>query len=360
MKEIGMRYLLKIMGIFSLFVVLSQVSACNNGGKPTQAAGVPVVKLQTFRFDVDLYKLDTSHPGEGLVTLKSRYPDFLDYFLDTLMAYGIRGHYSDTTTGVKEGLKVFLTYKDFRDLEDSIQMHYPDTRNIDRSLTDAFSRAKSLLPDAHVPRIIYLNMGLSKWPTFPVDTNTLCVGLDMFLGDNFPHYASVGVPDFMTPHMRSSYLPVSVLNTWYKMKHPFIQDERSLLDLMIQRGKEQYFLHQVFPQTPDSILLGFTSLQMEWCTRNEADIYNFFVHNDMLYNKESVGRFGYVNDGPYAQGMEPPSDSIKYSPGNVGSWIGFRIVNSYMKHYPAITLSELINTSNDPARFLDSAKYKPR
>jgi len=58
--------------------------------------------------------------------------------------------------------------------------------------------------------------------------------------------------------------------------------------------------------------------------------------------------------------MEAPNDPVKYSPGNVGTWLGYRNVCAYMEHNPKVTLYELINKPIDPAKFLEMAKYKPR
>ena len=336
------------------------LSNCNNPAEKTPDVSKVDLVLQTSRFDVDLYAIDTNHVGDGLKALQKKYPDFLNYFLDTTMAYGIKGNYDDTTKGVKEGLRVFLTYKDFVNLEDTIKKHYPDTKDVDGMLSAGFKLLKYYFPNYHVPRIIYLNMGLSNWPSYPIDSSTICIGLDMFLGEQYPYYRSIGVPDYMGTHLSKSYIPVSVFSTIYKVSHPYIQDERTLLDLMLQRGKEQYFLHKILPTTDETNLFGFTQLQMDWCRKNEANIYNFFVRNDMLYNKESIGRFSFVTDGPFAQGMEPPTDTIKTTPGNVGSWLGYKIVSAYMNKYPNTSLADLLAQKSDAARFLDSARYKPR
>jgi hypothetical protein len=347
-----------VLNIVVVFLLLI-VAGCNSNQKTPDVKQVAVT-LRTDRFDTDLFSIDTNNVGAGLKELLKKYPDFLNYFLDTVMAYEIHGNYTDTVGGVRDGLRMFLTYKDFVNLEDSIKFHYPDTRDVDAAITEAFKYLKYYFPAATTPRIIYLNMGLSKWPSFPLDTTAICVGLDMFLGDCYPFYRSIGVPDYMAPHMRRNYIPVSVLNTWYMLRHPFMQDERTLLDLMIQRGKEQYFLHKMLPQMPDSVLFGFTGLQLQWCGKNEADIYNFFVRNELLYNKESLSRFAFVNDGPFAQGMEPPTDTVKYTPGNIGSWLGYKIVSAYMNKYPSRTLAQLADMMPDPSRFLDSAHYRPR
>jgi hypothetical protein len=333
---------------------------CKNSDENIPDVSNIKVSLQTSRFDKDLYAIDTNHIAEGLQQLAAKYPDFLNYYLDTVMAYGIHGNYSDTTQGVRDGLKVFLTYKDFKGLEDTIQKYYPDSKETDKMLTEGFRFMKYYFPDFHEPRIMYVNMGLSNWASFPIDNTTLCIGLDMFLGDQFPYYKSIGVQDYMAPHIRRSYMPVSVFATIYKTMHPFVDNERTLLDLMIQRGKEQYFLHKILPRIPDSVLFAFTQLQLDWCNKNESVIYNFFIHQKLLYNKDANSIIPYVKDGPFAKDLEPASNPVKVTPGNIGTWAGYRIVCAYMNGHPKVTLAELLSQDTDPAKFLEEARYKPK
>jgi hypothetical protein len=350
-----MRYSLIIIFAVALFF-----GSCGNTGENIPKVSNIKVTLETRQFDKDLYALDTNHIGAGLQQLLVKYPDFLNYFLDTVMAYGIRGNYNDTVKGIREGLKPFLTYKDFVALEDTIKAHYPDTKTVDAELTDGFRFIKYYLPDYSVPRVIYLNMGLSNWPTFALDKTTVCVGQDMFLGEQFPYYRSIGVPNYMAPHLRRSYIPVSLFSVIYKSMHPYVSDDKTMLDLMIQRGKEQYFLHKILPHKPDSVLFGFTQIQVEGCAKDEARIYNFFIHENLLYNKQTHDIQPFVNDGPFAKGLEDPTDSVKTLPGNVGGWLGYRIVCAYMSQHPKKTLAELLQDPIDAPRFLDEARYKPK
>ena len=350
-----MRYLL--LAIFSCFLF---VTGCTNPSENIPDVSNIKVSLDARRFDQDLYGIDTAHIGEGLQKLAGKYPDFLNYFLDTAMAYGINGNYSDTTRAIRDGLKPFLTFKDFVNLEDSINAHYPDTKVTDAELTDGFRYMKYYLPGYNVPKVIYLNMGLSKWPTFPLDQSTICIGLDMFLGPQFPYYTAIGVPDYMGAHLRRSYIPVSFFSTVYQTLHPYNTDDKNLLDMMIQHGKEQYFLHKVLPHNADSVFFGFTQIQVKWCNTNEALIYNFFIQQKLLYNKEIHSIHPYISEGPFAKGLEDGADSVRVSPGNIGTWMGYRIVCSYMNQHPKVTLAELLNQPIDAARFLDEAKYKPK
>ena len=349
---------------FRYFIILSLLffvllNGCKSNDDTPDVSNIKI-SLQTWRFDKDLYAIDTNHIADGLKKLLVKYPDFLNYYLDTIREYGIHGNYNDTVKGIREDLKIDLTFKDFKDLEDTIFRYYPDSRETDATLTTAFRFMKYYFPDYAVPRIIYLNMGLSKWPTFPVDTTTYCIGLDMFLGDQFPHYRSVGIPAYMNAHLRKSYMPVSLFSTIYRTMHPFMSDDQTLLELMIQRGKEQYFLHKILPHTPDSVLFGFTELQLKWCSENEAFIYNFFIHQNLLFNKEGRNTIPYVNDGPFAKDMEAPTDTIKTTPGNIGTWLGYRIVSAYMSKHPETTLPMLLQSRMDAAKLLEEAKYRPK
>lgn len=350
-----MRYLLIAIFPFTLFL-----SSCNNTGEKIPDVSNIKVSLDTRRFDKDLYAIDTNHIGEGLQKLLVKYPDFLNYFLDTAMAYGIYGNYNDTAMAIREGLKPFLTFSDFVKLEDTINKYYPDTKETDAELTDGFRFMKYYLPDYRIPKIIYVNMGLSKWPSFPLDPATFCIGLDMFLGPQYPYYHSIGVPDYMGAHLRKSYIPVSFFSTVYQSLHPFNSDDKNLLDLMIQHGKEQYFLHKILPHEPDSVLFGFTDIQVKWCNTNEELIYNFFIHENLLYNKDVHSIHPYISDGPFAKGLESATDTVRVSPGNIGTWMGYKIVCSYVGRHPNISLGELLNQPIDAARFLDEAKYKPK
>lgn len=348
--------------VFCAFILIPAILfsvGCGEHGEKIPDVSKIEVSLKTYRFDKDIYGLDTNHLGTGLQQLSVKYPDFLNYFLDTLMAFGIWNNYTDTAAGVRS-LDTFITNKDYANLEDTIKIMYPDCKEQDMALTEGFRFVKYYLPDYQVPRVFYLNMGLAKWGTFPVDNSTLCVGLDMFLGENYPHYKDVGVPSYMGAHFRKSYLPVSFFKTVYQTLKPFNQDDKTLLDLMIQRGKEQYFLHKVLPHTPDSVLFGFTGVQLKWCSENEGLAYNFFIHQKLLYSKEGHAITPYVYDGPFAKDLESPAAPVKMTPGNIGSWLGYRIVSAYMATHPTLTLKDLLKDNTDPAAFLESAKYRPK
>ncbi|HXS38422.1 MAG TPA: hypothetical protein VN721_17095 [Flavipsychrobacter sp.] len=337
---------------FLLIIPLLVLSSCNNGEKLPYVSNIKI-SLQTRRLDVDLAQLDTNRLSMGLQQLKQKYPDFLDFYLDTLMGFGIHSNYVDTNQAIVHGLKNFLTQHDYRGLFDTVAKHFPDTKEVDEQITKGYQYMKYYFPDFQVPKIIYLVSGLNNWAAFTVGNNIMGIGLDMFLGDQYPFYRSVGLPDYMDTHLRPSYIPVAVFSATYQDMHPFVNEGRTLLDMMIQKGKQQYFLSKVLPFVDDTTRLGYTGRQLEWCNKSEAQVYNFFVRENLFYetNWEKVLR--YVNDAPSATGM--PAES----PGNIGSWEGLQIVKAYMGKHPKTTMDELFKDS-DAEQFLLASGYRPK
>lgn len=121
--------------------------------------------------------------------------------------------------------------------------------------------------------------------------------------------------------------------------------------MMIERGKEIYFLEKTLPFVADSLYFGFTDAQLKWCNENEAKIYGYFQQHELLFEKQLQKVLRYVTDGPFATGMPPES------PGNVGTFIGYKIVKNFAENNN-VTLNEVLLTK-DAQYILSKAKYKP-
>jgi hypothetical protein len=212
---------------------------------------------------------------------------------------------------------------------------------------------KHYYPYYKIPKIVYFISGLNKWYAFTVDSTIVGVGLDMFLGKEYPFYQSVQIPNYALAKCSKEYIPVNVFQAVFRNQHPFNDDDKNLLDMMIQRGKEQYFLSKIIPFIDDTTRIGYTKKQLQWCHDNEAMIYNFLVKENLLYETSKAKIVRFVNDGPFSVGM------TEESPGNIGTWVGWQIVEHYVSKHPNISLEELFENS-DPQQILFQSGYKPR
>jgi hypothetical protein len=341
----------KIISLMIVAVLLFQFS-CNDGPKHPDVSNI-AIQLKSLRLDQDLAAIDTNNVAAGLQQLQTKYPDFLNFYLDTLMGFGINGHYDSSERGIKLGLQPFLAHKDIRGLFDTVQQHFPDTKSIDEALTDGFRYMKHYYPSFTAPEVIYLITGLNQWSVFTVDSSILGVGLDMYLGPQYPFYSAVQIPDYVIRHCKPEYIPVNAFQAIYRNRHPFEMEERTLLDMMIQRGKEQYFLTKVLPETADTLRFGYSKKQLDWCEKNEAEVYNFFITKNLLYDTHLQQIARYITEGPTSTGMPPES------PGNIGTWLGYRIVKAYMEQHPDMKMETLFAQESAQA-ILQESKYKPK
>jgi len=179
----------------------------------------------------------------------------------------------------------------------------------------------------------------------------LGIGLDMFLGRSFAPYASIGIPDYATIRFTRENIPVWACRTIYENRFPFEPDNKNLLEMMLERGKEIYYLKKILPDIPENLLLGYTPEQMKWCNDNEAAIYNFFIQNNLLYEHNLQQIVRYVMDGPSTAGFSGDS------PGNLGSFTGWKIIEQFAAHKHLDM--ETVLTTRNAQQILQEARYKP-
>jgi hypothetical protein len=337
---------------FTITIVLSIALALSllfgSCGSNTDAPDVSNIELsvQSHDFYKDFFKVDTNKIEGSLQALDKLYPDFLRFYLDQLVGLQTNGSLSDTV----QGLRFFLTYKDFRELFDTVAKVYPSTKDIDKQLVKVFKRIKHYDTTFTIPTEIYYYAAGLNLAVFTRE-HTMGIGLDMFLGQDFKPYQQIGIPSFRLLRHTPENIPIAAARAIYQDKYPFIVEEKNLLALMIEQGKEAYFTKKVVPEAGEALILGITEEQLKWCQENESMIYNFFVQQNLLYetNQQKVVR--YVIEGPSSAGM--PAES----PGNTGSFTGLRIVENYAKNTGS-SLAEVIK-EQDYQKILAAAKYKP-
>lgn len=341
-----------LVGILAI-INLIFISACGSGNDAPDVSDIKV-ELRSKRFDLDLVKLDTNNLAGGLQNLKAQYPVFLDLYLDNVMGFRIQGNYNNDNPAISQGLKILLSDKDYRGLFDTVKAHYPDTKGVEEEVTKGLKYVKYYFPQYKVPQTVtYFISGLNNYGALLYGENDLAIGLDMFLGDNYPFYRSVGLQDFMKVQFREDYIPIAVCRNIYQDMYPNQPEDKTLLELMMMRGKEQYFLSKVLPFKEEHERMAYTKEQFEGCEENEGFIYNYFVQKDLLFETKFERTFPFVNDGPATVEIS------QSCPGNIGTWIGYRIILAYMKQHPKTTMEELFKIT-DAQTILQQSKYNPK
>ncbi len=302
--------------------------------------------VEIVRFDSALLGVQTDDIEQDIRRLYTEYPEFMPMFVEDIL-----GIPATDTAYLAVALPQFLedTTYGFRQTNLREKQLFADVSDIQHSLDDAFTRISYLYPDMQVPEIYLFISGFNASIYFLEDA--IAVGADMYLGSDYEYYNRV-VYDYQKQTMRKECIPADVVSAYLFRNLPYTSTKSRLLDQMIYRGKVMYLLSVLFPTLPDYEVMGYTKQQWEWCEKNERAIWHLMMDKRDLFKTESVVLTSYLNEGPFT------AEVSQDSPGRLGTWIGWRIAESYMVHNQDVTLQQLM-AEPDAQKILEESFYKP-
>jgi hypothetical protein len=308
------------------------------------------IKIQSFH--KDFFSLNAENFDEKEKELKNKYGDFYTFYVNDIMG-GFK--HENIERSEKENILLFLSNKGSQSLLDSVNTHYNDLNFLQDELNILFKHIRFYFPHFPLPQPLTVISEFS-YGTFTFDTTHLAIALDMYLGQQYPFYTYLDIPRYVQRKMRKEYIARNCADVLYNMYFgdDTYQPGIPLLDAMIHKGKKLYFIEKVLPHLPDSIIIGYSREQEEWCIKSEYAIWQFMNQRDLLYSTSFLEHKRYLADGPTTNGM--PSES----PGNIGSWVGWQIVRKFMKESRGtVSLPELL-TKYDAKSVVAKARYKPK
>lgn len=340
-------------------LLLIGIAACNSGNNAPDVSHIKI-DLKTQRFEQDFFAIDSNNTKAGLFQLEQKYPVFLPLFVNHVLGLG---PVNDTNELAFEGSKRFLNlnqvvYKESQKL-------FKDFSGTAKELENGFRYVKHYFPDYKVPTIIttvgpmdaLAPMSNNEPSPNYMGENFLAVSLQFYLGKDFsiyndPGYISSVAPQYRSARFSKEYIAGDVFKLVIDDLFPDSSSRYPLIERFIEKGKRLYLLQQFLPNSNDTLLIGYTGKQLEWCKENERSMYNFFIQQNLLFEIDPALTQNFTTDGPTTQGMP------EQSPGNIGAFLGWEIVKAYMQKKPSVTVAQLMRTSNK--NIFNEADYKPR
>lgn len=332
----------RCIGLF-IFITVFVFSGCNR-----KSFGM-IDNSETIhinRFDSALFQWINSDNPLILAELKKEYPQMLEIigkalfqtnntdssiFFDYLINY-----YSEPT--LNSLYKDAITYY----AADSLR-----TKNITEELSYGFAQLKKQFPLIQIPAVYMHISGLQQ--NMIVADSLLSCSIDKYMGSNYPLYE-----DFFYDYQRKNMIPERIakdaLNVWLKSEFPYQGKDNILLDRMIYEGKIIYILTQTGYDYTYGNMVSLTEKEYKWCREYESTLWTTIIERKHLYTPDIVTTSKYFQPAPSAFISEE-------APGNLGNFIGYRIVERYMKQTKS-TCEELMK-NNDAQDILQKSKYKP-
>ena len=303
-------------------------------------------QVEIVRFDQTLLGVQEESVAEDVRNLYARYPEFMPLWVENIL-----GIPSQDTTFLEQQLPLFLndTIYGFKQTNAREKEMFADISDLQRSVNKAFTRIKWLYPELETPTL-YLFISGFQTPIYMED-GLIGIGADMYLGSDYEYYNRV-VYEYQKITMRKECIPVDVVSAYLFRNIDFTSTQSRLLEQMIYRGKIMYLTAQIFDELPGYEVMGWKKEQWDWSVSNEQAIWHHMMDQRALYKQETIVISSYLNDAPFT------SEVSQESPGRLGIWIGWRIVESYMENNPEVTLQELM-AQGDAQKILELSSYRP-
>ncbi len=329
-------------------VVLSLCSflllvACNNDLLEVDVSNIEV-EIEFQRFDVDLFA-ETDDLAKHVSDLNERYGQFYKNFTQMIPSLG---HPEDPAHIMY--LKPFLSDPGIEEINQAIQERYASLDAVEEEFERAWKHYKYHFPKREIPEMIAFNSALNASPL--VNDTQMGVGLDLFLGTDFPLYSSVQYPMFLQQRMKPELMVFNSMRGWLISEFPKEEGSKSLLDNMVYAGKILYAMDALFPGKADSLKIEFDASQIDWAQRFESNVWGLFIDKGVLFSKDRSEIGPFLNDGPFSSGL------AKESPPRIGEWIGWQMVRAYMKKFPDASLEELMSLQ-DAQKIMQKSAYRP-
>lgn len=312
------------------------------------------INHEIIRFDQLLAQLDTNDLEQEVNMLKAKHPEFTDIFFSRVLPF-----VGKSNEEFLSNLRGYLGDKRIIKLQDTVGIIFKDIeQGALAELEKGMKYMKYYFDDFVAPNIYTFTSEYTyqKFVFEDDEKDGLGIGLDMFLGEDYKYKEidpnNPAFSQYLTRTFSKEYIPKMMMELIVNDRLGRVPGSR-LLDHMIHNGKQLYILGKVLPETPDSILLEYTSEQTEWVKSNELEMWAFFFDQELFYESNTMKINKYINPSPNSPGMPAAA------PGRTANYMGLQIVKAYMKKYPKTSLHELI-TLKDSQMIMDKSRYKPK
>jgi hypothetical protein len=242
------------------------------------------------------------------------------------------------------------TMREVYRLVDSV---FGDMQEESVALGKALAKAQELSPTLRYDKVFTFISGMFDYDMrVGCNSHELVISLDQYVLPYTQKFNYFNSPLFLVQQSRPQYLVADCMEAIGRQHIAIPQEgEMTLLDYMVAEGKAIYFAQQTLPDTPDSILMRYSKVQMEWMKKNESNVWSYLLQNKVLYDIDYMRFHNLIDDAPKTNAFRDSSPRTPY-------YIGWKIVSQYVSNTGA-SIDELFEET-DSQKILSQSNYRPK
>ena len=334
--------------VFTGIVFVLFLYSCNNKGNAPDVSNIPI-SLNTERFEKSLFDTTQKNLVSYLLKVQNNAPSFAGTFITKIL----NADPAWPTDSIADYVNGFIHA--YRPVYDSAEKLFTDFSKYEKEIKKGLQYVKYYFPQYKVPTKIITYIGPADGYGDILMEDALVIGLQHHLGRDFHLYKSELVqqtyPAYVSYNFEPDYISVNCMKNIVDDLYPEKEDDRPMINQMVEKGKRLYVLSKLLPNEEEHLLIGYTKKQMEESNQHEAVIWNLFIKNSYLQVADKNIIKNYIGESPST------AELGEGAPGNIGAFAGWQIVKAYMQKNAAISLQQLFNT--DSEIIFQEAKYKP-
>lgn len=328
-----------------LVLIMTSLS-CHRNHYKVNLSGIDV-ETEVARLEKDLFSVSPLELRDNLPEIKAKYGEFLTLFSKVINIGDV------SSPEWEENLISFVTDRMIWDAWKRVEEVFPEISDIESELGGAFSHYRYHFPEAEVPAIYTAVTGFNN--SIIVGDSIIGIGIDRYLGADTDFYKMLGIYSYLARRMSKEYIVPDCMYAWAATEwdyHLLDYGTDNLFSRIIHEGKLFYFVKSMMPDATEERLFGFTEEQINFCRNNEDNMWSYMIEHDLLFSTDQLTIRKLASEAPFTTYF------TRESPGRAALWIGFRMVEQFMKRNSAVTLAELMEVT-DYQSILSGARYDP-
>jgi hypothetical protein len=311
-----------------LFVAVSSIALFSCGDKK------PEVEVTIRRFERELMAVK-SQSDMGVLLQKNEN-----------IVKSLYRTFPDDTAFVSH-MYYLASHPETRKLYEQTQKEFGELTDIQKEFADAFANIKASYPEFKEPKIVTTFSGLEN-DLFVSDT-LIIIALESFLGPNALYRPDQ--PNYILKRYSKEYIVPTVVRYLSNSYNKLDPKDQSFLADMLFFGKSLEFTKEMIPNAPDSLIIGYSAIQLTQTWNAQDLVWAHVVDKNLLYNPNPHLKEKYFGERPSVPEIGP------ICPGRIGQWLGWRIIQRYRTENPKVTFQDLM-ANDKPAEILRESKYR--
>lgn len=207
--------------------------------------------------------------------------------------------------------------------------------SVETVLGKAAEQSKKIIPELKWPQLYGVISTYDQAIILSGDTLAL-IGTNHYLGADDEAYT--GFDAYKRRNKCLEALPWQLTEAMLLSQAPYTlsRADATALSRMIYSGGVEWIVARLTDTDDFGKLLGWDDAQSKWAVENEGNAWNALISRKMLYSTDEPTAERLTQNAPATAILHPDA------PGRMGTWLGMRIVDAYMKSHPDMKAWQLL------------------